>query len=167
MYFPVRHLNKFYFANKEWRNAYILYQVAAYDACLNDYRKAYSLLRKDGDFLVNYGKALSMAGKHEKAIEILNEAQDYLSNTIVYTALGDSYKALGQYKKAEQAYLHAWYMIPSRFYPKYLLAKLYNETGQQAEAVAIAKELLNKEVKIESTAIEEIKEEMREIISQY
>lgn len=167
MYFPVRHLTKLYSANKEWRNAYILYQVAAYDACLDDYRKAYPLLRNDGDFLVNYGKALSMAGKHEKAIEILDEAQDYLSNTIVYTALGDSYKALAQYKLAEQAYRHAWYMIPSRFYPKYLLAKLYDETGQQAEAVAIAKELLNKEVKIESTAIEEIKEKMREIISHY
>lgn len=167
MYFPVRHLNKLYSANKEWRNAYILYQVAGYDACLNDYRKAYPQLRNDGDFLVNYGKALSMAGKHEKAIEILDEAQDYLSNTIVYTALGDSYKASKQYKLAEQAYRHAWYMIPSRFYPKYLLAKLYDETGQQVKAVAIAKELLNKEVKIESKAIEEIKEEMREIISQY
>ena len=55
-------------------------------------------------------------------------------------------------------------MNPSRFYPKYLLAKLYDETGQSEKAVFIANELLQKNVKIESTAIEEIKTEMLEII---
>lgn len=50
-------------------------------------------------------------------------------------------------------------MAPARFYPLYLLAKLYDETGQIEKAVAMAKE-----VKIESTAIKEIQEEMRKII---
>ena len=54
-------------------------------------------------------------------------------------------------------------MNPSRFYPKYLLAKLYNETGLE-KAVFTANELLQKHVKIESTAIEEIREEMKNII---
>jgi len=55
-------------------------------------------------------------------------------------------------------------MVPSRFYPKYLPAKLYDETGQQEKAVVTAKELLGKEVKIESTAVKEILEEMKKII---
>jgi hypothetical protein len=55
-------------------------------------------------------------------------------------------------------------MVPSRFYPKYLLAKLYDETGQHEKAVTVAKELLSKEIKIESTAVKEIQEEMRKII---
>jgi len=121
----------------------------------------------NGDFLTNYGKALSMAGKHQKAIEVLQQATTYYPNTIVYTALGDSYKETGQIKKAESAYLQAWHMNPSRFYPKYLLAKLYNETGQTEKAVFTATEILQKHVKIKSTAIEEIKEEMLEIIDQY
>lgn len=54
-------------------------------------------------------------------------------------------------------------MNPSRFYPKYLLAKLYNETGLE-KAVFTANELLQKQVKIKSTAIEDIKEEMKNII---
>ena len=66
--------------------------------------------------------------------------------------------------KAEKAYLHAWQMIPSRFYPKYLLAKLYDETGQKDKAVKVAQELLNKNVKIDSRAIEKIKQEMRTIV---
>jgi hypothetical protein len=55
-------------------------------------------------------------------------------------------------------------MVPSRFYPKYLLAKLYDETSQHAKAVVTAKELLRKEIKIESTAVKEIQEEMRKVI---
>jgi tetratricopeptide (TPR) repeat protein len=83
---------------------------------------------------------------------------------VLHTCLGNNYKTLGKNTEAEQAYLHAWYMAPARFYPLYLLAKLYDETGQTEKAVAMAKKLLEKEVKIESTAIQEIQEEMRKII---
>ncbi|MFW6272388.1 MAG: tetratricopeptide repeat protein, partial [bacterium] len=91
-------------------------------------------------------------------------AAKYFPNTVVYTALGDSYKATGQYKNAEEVYSHAWYMNPSRFYPKYLLAKLYDESGQLEKAAIVAGELLAKEVKVESTAVEEIKAEMQQIL---
>ena len=83
---------------------------------------------------------------------------------MVYTALGDSYKATGQNQKAEAAYLQAWHMNPSRFYPKYLLAKLYDENGKREKAVAVASELLAKEVKVQSTAVEEIKADMLDIL---
>jgi hypothetical protein len=155
---------RYYQACQDWQSAFRVYQMGAYEASLEDYEKAYPELRDDGDFLTNYGKALSMAGEHSKAIEILQQATGRYPNTVVYTALGDSYKELGETGKAGQAYLHAWYMNPSRFYPKYLLAKLYDESGQKEKAVITAKELLAKQVKIESTAIEEIKAEMEEII---
>jgi tetratricopeptide (TPR) repeat protein len=105
-----------------------------------------------------------MAGEHKKSIEILQEAKKFLQNTIVYTAMGDSYKALGEISEAENRYLFASHMIPSRFYPKYLLATLYDETGQREKAVKTAKELLQKEIKIESPAIKEIHGAMEQII---
>jgi O-antigen polymerase len=151
-------------AYRDWQGAFQVYQMGAWKACLEDYEKAFPVLHDDGDFLTNYGKALSMAGEHFKAIEILQQATGRYPNTVVYTALGDSYKATGETDKAEQAYLHAWYMNPSRFYPKYLLAKLYDESGQKEKAVTTAKELLEKQVKIGSTAIEEIRVEMEEIL---
>ena len=55
-------------------------------------------------------------------------------------------------------------MSPDRFYPKYLLAKLYDETGQKQKAIATAKELLAKKAKIESAAIKEIIIEMRQLV---
>ncbi|MDD4191799.1 MAG: O-antigen ligase family protein [Mangrovibacterium sp.] len=161
-----RFSKRYTLAYRDWQSAFQVYQMGAYEACLEDYEKAYPVLHDDGDFLTNYGKALSMAGEDSKAIAILQQATGRYPNTVVYTALGDSYKALGETDKAEQAYLHAWYMNPSRFYPKYLLAKLYNESGQKEKAVTTAKELLEKQVKIGSTAIEEIRAEMEKIISE-
>jgi hypothetical protein len=63
-----------------------------------------------------------------------------------------------------KTYLSCLAHEPHRFYPKYLLAKLYDKSGQQEKAIIVAKELLEKEIKIESTAIDEIQEEMRKII---
>ncbi len=151
-------------AYSDWKNAFDIYNIGMYNDCLDDYKKAYPILKTNGDFLTNYGKALSMAEKYPEAVSVLRQAAKHYPNTIVYTALGDSYKKLSETLQAETAYLHAWKMVPSRFYPKYLLAKLYDETGQHEKSVAIAKELLGKVIKIESTAVKEIQEEMRKVI---
>lgn len=157
-------LNKQASAFRYWKSAYQRYQFGAYDACLQDYEKAFPALKTNGDFLTNYGKALSEAGKPSKAIAILKKAKKLYPNTVVYTAMGNSYKELNRYAEAEQAYFHAWHMNPSRFYPEYLLAKLYHESGQKEKAVSMANELLHKKIKVESEAIREIKAEMNEII---
>jgi len=151
-------------AYTQWYNALFSYNMRDYDSSIKGYEKIYPILKHNGTFLINYGKALSMAGQDEDAIRILESSKLFLNNTILYTTLGDSYKAKGQNEKAEAAYKYASQMVPSRFYPKYLLAKLYDETGQHEKAVVTANELLTKEVKIESKAIDEIKEEMGKII---
>lgn len=56
-------------------------------------------------------------------------------------------------------------MNPSRFYPKFLLAKLYDESNQKQKAIVVATELLQKEVKIQSSAINEIREQMKSILA--
>jgi len=159
-----KYLTKQYQAYQTWKDASDIYNVGAYLECLEDFELAYPLLKTNGAFLVQYGKALEMAEKHESSIAILNEAKPHLNNTILYTCLGNNYKALGNNTQAEQAYRHAWNMAPAPFYPLYLLAKLYDETGQKEKAIVMAKKVMGKEVKIESTAIEEIIEEMKKII---
>jgi tetratricopeptide (TPR) repeat protein len=56
----------------------------------------------------------------------------------LYTTSGDTYKALKRYSEAEEAYQHASIMVPHKLYPLYLLAMLYDETGQREKAVAVA-----------------------------
>jgi O-antigen polymerase len=157
-------LDKLYKGFVDWKRAFSTYQTNAYTASLEDYKKAEIIFHNEGDFLMNYGKALSMAEEHEKAIEILKQAENYLNTTIIQTATGDSYKALGDFENAEEAYLCASHMTPGKFYPKYLLAKLYDEYNQKEKATKMAIEILEKKVKVESKAIEEIKSEMEVII---
>lgn len=152
-------------AYKDWQTAFVTYNYGDYEGALKSYQEAYPLLNKEGDFLMNYGKTLTMAKKHDEAVTVLEDTKHYLNTTIVETALGDAYKALGNYDKAEMAYLNAANMIPVRFYPLYLLAKLYDESGQDNKALTMANTILEKDVKIPSTAIREIKAEMKKMIT--
>ena len=155
-----------YRAYQSWKDASDIYNIGAYPECLEDFELAYPQLKNNGSFLIQYGKALEMAEKPDSSIVLLNRSKEYLNNTILYTTLGNNYKTLGKITEAEQAYLHAWHMIPSRFYPKYLLAKLFAKNGQKEKALKTAKELLTKDIKVDSQAIEEIKAEMQKIINE-
>jgi hypothetical protein len=117
----------------------------------------------EGVVQVLYGKAPPLAYEHSKALEILQQATCWYPNTVGYTALGDSYKKLEETNEIEQAYAYVWCMSPSRFYSKCLLTKLYDESRQE-KAVITAKESLEKQVKIESIIIEEIRVEMEGIL---
>lgn len=149
---------------QQWDYALMTYQMGDYSASIDEYKRVHSYFKEDGEFLINYGKALSMAKKHKQSVEILTKAKKHLQNTVLYTTLGDSYKALGNFKSAEKLYQTAANMVPAQFYPLYLLAKLYKKSGQNKKAIKMATELLNKKVKIQSTAIEEIKDEMRVLV---
>lgn len=157
------HMKNLHRAHLDWKDGHRMYSLSAYENSLKSYMAAFPLLKEDGDFLVYYGKALSMGEEHEEAVYILNRAKNYRNNIVLFTTLGDSYKAIGYYGVAEQAYQHA-YQMSNRFYPLYLLAKLYDTSGQKELAIKSAQELINKEVKISSTAIDEMMIEMQGIL---
>ncbi|MDE5417940.1 O-antigen ligase family protein [Labilibaculum sp. DW002] len=147
-----------------WKEAYQLYQYPIYDDAAEEYQRASGILSNNGLLLQMHGKCLLMNEEFTEAKIVLEKAKLYRSDPILYTALGDTYRALKEYEKAEKAYLQAWYIIPHKFYPKYLLAKLYDETGQTTKSKRIAKELLNKKVKVKSKAIEEMRSELAKIL---
>ena len=159
-----KYINKVNASFKTWKYALESYQYGDYESAIQEYESAYPQLKSNGEFLMNYGKALSLYKNDKKAVEILEQAKKHLNTTIIETALGDSYKNLEEYNKAEIAYKHAENMIPVRFYPLYLQAKLYEESGQNEKAKVLAKKILNKKVKIPSTAIEEIKAAMKKLL---
>ena len=84
--------------------------------------------------------------------------------SILQNTLGDSHKALGNYLAAETAYLKSSQMIPYLLFPRYLLAKLYYESGQHGKAIQVAEELINSPVKVESSVVNEIRTEMESLL---
>ncbi len=158
-----RKVKNYYQALGAWNDASDIYGAEAYEECLDDFQSAYPHLKWNGEFLIQYGKALSMAKRDEEAIRILESAKPLLNNTILYTALGDSYARIGMFNEAETAYWKAYYMVPNRFYPLYLLAKLYEKAGEYDKALTVVALIEEKPVKVKSRAIEEIKNEMQEL----
>ena len=69
-----------------------------------------------------------------------------------------------QYTQAESAFLKASRMVPNRLYPLYLLAQMYNESGQIDKAIMTAHLLLEKAPKVPSSATEEMKRDMQKLI---
>jgi O-antigen polymerase len=148
-----------------WGNALRSHQYGDFKEALSAYESIYIIFKKDGCFLMNYGKSLAMAGKHSKAIEVLEQAKRLLDNTVIDTTLGDSYKATKQYDKAEEVYQQAVNMTPAKFYGQYLLAKLYFESQQKEKAIVLAQKILDKKIKIPSTTIQEIRLEIKKMLT--
>ena len=155
-----------YDALKTWRTAERLYNFRSYNASVVEYEKALPALAKYGLFLQMFGKALNMDGQHQRSLEVLKVASEYYNSHILWNAIGDSHKALGNYQAAEAAYIESSFMMPHMLLPRYLLAKLYHESGQHEKARQTATEIINSPVKVESSATREIISEMAGLIEQ-
>ena len=136
------------------------------DKGLGAYQKAEPVLKNNGIFHFYYGSALSMKGEYKAAVKELELSVGKSSNPNSFILLGNTYKELRQFDKAKENYLVAINMIPSRLYPKYLLAKLLIESHEYEEAEKWANEILNTKEKTPTTAAKEIKEEMETFLKE-
>jgi len=72
-------------------------------------------------------------------------------------SLGNCYKETGDFEKAGN-------IVPHQMYPRYLLVKLYRKYDQNSKAIQMAQEIIDMKVKINSTAVSQIKGEMENLI---
>ena len=149
---------------KEWKIAAYFTKNGSYEKSLPFYKKSFDNLKNNSDFLQYYGNALYNTGNIGKSIALLEKAKKNNADIYLYTILGECYQKNKNYKLAESHYIHAKYMIPSMFYPRYLLAKLYDEMGDSKKALNTAEEIMIKKIKVKSQAITEIKTEMAKLI---
>lgn len=165
-------LTLIYLKGKAFTNYKILYGAIAlqnseqYDKAIKNYDAIYDDFKDNGEYLQYYGKALSLNRDMKNSIMVLEKAKSLVSDPYLYTTLGENYRNIGNNADAEKALLYAANMIPSMFYPQYLLAKMYHESGNIKKAKKTASFLLHtKQVKVNSEAIKEIKEEMQKILN--
>lgn len=152
---------KTYPAVQNWKKGNQYYSVNQYKRTEQYYTKAFKALSYNGQFLQHFGQCLWKLGKNEASLKFLTFAKDYQNDPPLYCNIGLNYYGLGQYQEAEQSFLKAHHMIPNRWYPEYLLAKNYFSIGKRKEAAILAKNLLEKELKKESTVAHEILQELK------
>lgn len=150
-------------AYRSWRILMMTAQYNQYDYS-KDFQELVTYFNKNDKFLFSYGKALSAQDKFHESIHILMKGVSRSSDPMFYNLIGNNYLALGEAGKAEEYYWKAYYTLPNRHYPLYLLAKLYHETGQDEKARSMARQILDKEPKVMSTAIREMQDYARKIL---
>lgn len=149
-----------YNAYKEWNNLKMIGSADAYPEMKNDYEKLYPYLSDQTLFLFEYAQCLNKAGEYAKSNQVLEQAIKISCDPMLYNIIGKNYQSFKNYQLAEQNFLMASHIVPSRIYPYYLLANLYTESGNTRKAMLMAQMVLEKEPKVQSTAVNEMREKM-------
>lgn len=152
-----------YDACEEWSRCKMLYNISAFQSAKESYEKLYPKLNDRGAFLFEYGHCLHKLKEYETSTIIMEEAMAHSCDPMILNIIGKNYQAIGKYEKAEEYFIRSTHRLPGRIYPYYLLAKLYAEPEYQhpeklKQAVQI---VLTKEPKVQSTAIREMREEVK------
>lgn len=158
--------NNQYDACKSWHRGKMLYNIGAYRSAKEDYEKLYPELANRGAFLFEYGYSLHKLKEYDNSTRILEEAMTHSNDPMILNIIGKNYQASGDYEKAEEYLIRSTHRLPGRIYPYYLLAKLYAEPKyRQPEKLKYAAEIvLTKEPKVQSTAVREMREEVKKLL---
>jgi len=153
-----------YRAYARWNVAFAKAHAMDFDAAIMEYKSLEKHFADDGKFLFMYGATLGLAGQDSASIDVLEKAKKRFSDPNLWIALGQSYEAIEDYASAEKHYAHASNMIPHKLYPRYLLAKLCRKTGREEDARHLARRIVQTRQKVQTTAADEIKAEMRALL---
>jgi tetratricopeptide (TPR) repeat protein len=152
-----------YQAYKQWGRSKVPYQSGAYENAVREYALLYPPLSDQLGFLFEYAQSLSKTGRYAESNRVLQRAVRISCDPMLYNVMGKNHQALKCYAEAEQCFRTAAHIVPNRVYPWYLLAKLYVETGAMEKARATAQIVLTKEPKVQSTAVREMRTEMKKL----
>lgn len=120
---------------------------------------------KNPDYLFDYGKALRDSGRFEKSNEVLKKGLKVSADAMFLNLIGRNYQDMGSPQLAEKYYKRSINRLPGRYYPIYLLGKLYSDDiyfdRKKFEEVYL--QFMTMVPKVDSPAIAEMRSEMEKI----
>ena len=147
---------------KKWVGALALVLGIGIGAYLADNRP-----QKNARQMFEQAHALHKAGKWWASTELLKETMKVSSDAMVLNIIGKNFQAMGQPKVAEHWYVRSTHRLPNRIYPYYLLVKLYAEHPDvfpKEKLEWAARMVQDKEPKVQSTAIRQMREEVKKLL---
>lgn len=133
-------------------------------ALIKDYERLLPLLEDNRNFLFDYGRLLSKAGRMNDSNFILRRGAMISNDPMFIVVQGNNYRDMGAFDESREMYLNAWHTMPNRIYPLYRLMLLYEQTGEDAMAMEYARIIVNFKEKVPSPAVCDIKKEALELI---
>lgn len=144
-----------------WMEARQLYEIGNYKMSQARYNDVQRYFFYDGIFLQEMAKCMQQLGQYEGSNRILKYSKKLHLDPFTFTTMGTNFMHLGQYDDAEQCFNQAWYLIPNRLYPKYLLTKLLYKKGDRKKCRELARQLLDDDYRINSLALQDMLYELK------
>lgn len=112
-------------------------------------------------FMYNHAVELSRTGRLDQSLKIITMCEERMNDYDVQMLKADDYSKLRQFHKAKASYMLALQMCPNRFMPLYGLVNVYDSLRQSELAMELAREIIDKPVKVPSGAVTAIKMKMQ------
>lgn len=153
-----------YSAYQSWKQCRQRFNVSFNEDQPQGYCKLFPFLNDQISFLFEYAQSLSKVGLYEKSNDVLSMAMQMSSDPMILNIYGKNCQSMKKYLLAESFFKKAYYLVPNRIYPLYLLAQLYREKGDRTMTTVTAKRLLLQRAKVPSIAENEMIREMEQLI---
>ena len=153
---------------ERWEVIRKTYQSKDYDKAVREYKDLSQFLYFQPAFIYEFAHCLSQTGSFIESNSQLEHLAQISCNPMIFNKMGLNYQALGEFSMAETCFYRALHLLPNRLYPYYLLAKLYAEPNfyNRPKLIKMAQIVLNKEAKVDSPAIQEMKSEMETLLKE-
>lgn len=127
------------------------------------YKQLHQVLSNNELFLYNYAAELNAVEHYNESLSVARECERLWADYDLQMLIADNLQKSKQYTEAVQHYKKAAAMCPVKFMPLYKLLKLYETTGENAQAIQIAKVIEDKPIKVVSPTVRRIKQEAKQI----
>ncbi len=122
-------------------------------------------ISRSGPLLFELGQIYYLKGEYPKALNILEKSQSLITKEDAFYYIGDIYLRNNDFPKACQSFYSAYTILPDRIRPKCLLANTYFQMGDYKNASLFANLALKTELRVTNPDIEDLKTDMRGLIS--
>jgi len=150
---------------RDWKDGKMLMNAHLFEDAAESMKPLYPYLNDQPEFLFDYARSLSKAGRFEESNQVLERCMAFSGDPMLYNVYGKNLAALHRYEAAKSAYEQAYNRVPNRLYPLYLLARLYVEVGDTLGARQTAEKLYNHPIIAPSRAIEEMKDSLKVLVA--
>ena len=130
-------------AYKHWLISKQLMMLKEYEEASAELEDIYPDMYWNYFYLYDYGCIKYVVGEYKSSNVILSEGAAISAQPMFHNIMGKNYQALGQYSLAEQEFMLAHNMVPSRLYPLVLMMGMYEERGMTDEARQLGERILS------------------------
>ena len=132
------------------------------DKVFCEYEKIKNVLGDDAYFLYNYAATLYAKGEFHRSMDVIVQSEKYKVDYDFMMLKATVSDKLGNYDSALYALEMAHLMCPAKFKPLFHSYMIYKKLGNRNKCEALKREIIGKEIKVESKEVQEMIKAVRE-----